>query len=393
MKMNKFNYRLMFGLILSLILLISNTNYVYAVYTTNVNLGDSISFGVLAGSAITNTGTTNISGSNGSNIGVYPGTSVTEDAGPIILSSGIKYSASEQIVLDAQNASTAAYVDIQGRAATILPETLGGSTLVAGVYASDSGAFGLTGTLTLDAENDPNAVFIFKMTSSLTTASASSINLINGANACRVFWQVGSSATLGKNSNFSGYILALESITATTGVAINGSLLARNRAVTLDTNTIINNACTVNTSTLTIIKNIINDNNGSSIASDFNINVKLDGIDVEGSPASASTTGTTYVLTPGIYVVSEPAHSGYELSFTGDILSNGTVTLEVGDSKTITLINNDIAPITESPDTTESPVTTESALPKTFSDLSLILLLGGASSLIGLIGWYVKRKD
>jgi len=387
MKKFKSTNRLMFGLILGLILLISNTSYVLAAYTTNVNLGDSISFGVLAGSAITNTGTTNISGTAGSNIGVYPGTSITEDAGPIVLSSGTKYSASEQIVIDAQNALTAAYVDIQGRGATTIPEELGGSTLVAGVYTSDTGVFGLTGTLTLDAENDPNAVFIFKMTTTLTTASASTINLINGADACRIFWQVGSSATLGTSSNFSGHILALESITATTGAVINGSLLARNGAVTLDTNTIVNNACTASTATLTVIKTVINNNNGSSIASDFIINVKLDGTDVDGSPANGSATGTSYILAPGVYVVSEPAHSGYGLSYTGDITSNGTVTLEAGDSKTITLVNNDIAPVSE------TPVTTESALPKTFSDLGILLFLGGASSLIGFVGWYVKRKD
>lgn len=387
MKKFKSMHRIMIGLILGLILLISNTSFVLAAYTTSVNLGDSSSFGVLAGSAITNTGTTNISGTAGSNIGVYPGTSITEDAGPIILSSGTKYSASEQIVLDAQNALTAAYVDIQGRAATTIVEELGGATLVAGVYSSDSDVFGLTGTLTLDAENDPNAVFIFKMTTTLTTASASTINLINGADACRVFWQVGSSATLGTNSNFSGHILASESITATTGAVINGSLLAQNGAVTLDTNTIINNTCTASTATLTVIKTVINNNNGSSIASDFLIHVKLDGTDVDGSPENGSTTGTSYVLAPGVYVVSEPAHSGYGLSYTGDIQSNGTVTLEAGDSKTITLVNNDIAPFTE------TPVTTESALPKTFSDFGLLLFLGGASSLIGFVGWYVKRKD
>jgi len=387
MKKFKSTHRIMVGLILGLILLISNTSFVLAAYTTNVNLGSSSSFGVLAGSAITNTGITNVSGTAGSNIGVYPGTSITEDAGPIILSSGTKYSASEQIVLDAQNALTAAYVDIQGRGATIIVEELGNATLVAGVYTSDTGVFGLTGTLSLDAENDPNAVFIFKMTSTLTTASASTINLINGADACRIFWQVGSSATLGTSSNFSGHILASESITATTGAVINGSLLAQNGAVTLDTNTIVNNACTASTENLNVLKIVISNKNVRSIASDLTTNVKLDGTDVVGSPANGSTTGTSYILAPGVYVVSEPAHSGYGLSYTGDITSNGTVTLEAGDSKTITLVNNDIAPVSE------TPVTTESALPKTFSDLGMLLFLGGASSLIGFVGWYVKRKD
>ena len=103
-----------------------------------------------------------------------------------------------------------------------------------GVYSG--GALGLTGTLTLDAQGNPNAVFIFQAASTLITASASAVVLVNGANACNVFWQVGSSATLGTTSVFVGTILALTSITATTGALVMGRLLARNGAVTLDSN-------------------------------------------------------------------------------------------------------------------------------------------------------------
>lgn len=248
-KIQKMN-QIIIGLVMGLILLLSNANGVYAAYTTNVNLGNSSSFAVLAGSAITNTGTTNISGTAGNNIAVYPGTSITESAGPIVLTNGTKYNASEQIALDAKNALTAAYVDIQGRTTTsIIGEELGGTTLMSGVYSSTGGFFGITGTLTLDAENDPNAIFIFKMGSTLTTASSSRINLINGADACRIFWQVGSSATLGTNSTLVGHVLASESITATTGAIINGSLLAQTGAVTLDSNTIVNNSCVAITPT------------------------------------------------------------------------------------------------------------------------------------------------
>ena len=380
--------RIFLGILLSFILMSARTFTVNAAYTTNVNLCNGSSFAVLAGSAITNTGTTNISGTAGNNIGVYPGTSITEDAGPIILTSGTKYNASEQIVLDAKNALTAAYVDIQGRSTTsVIVEELGGATLVPGVYSSDGGYFGLTGTVTLDAENDPNAVFIFKMTSTLTTASASTVLLINGADPCRIFWQVGSSATLDTGSNFAGHILASESITALTGATINGSLLAQNGAVTLDSNTIINNSCSVtSTATLIVIKDVINNNSGSALAADFLIHVTLDGTDVTGSPANGSTIGTSYTLNPGTYVVSEPAHSGYDMIFTGDILSNGTVTLASGETKTIHVVNNDIAPAGE------TPVTLPTPLPRTFSDQGILLLLGGATALIGVVGWYVKRK-
>jgi type VI secretion system secreted protein VgrG len=105
--------------------------------------------------------------------------------------------------------------------------------------------------LILDAENDPAAVFIFQAGSTLTTASGSKVELINGAQACNVFWQVGSSATFGTTTDFTGHVLALTSITANNGATFKGQLLARNGAVTLDTNTIINDACVTVTPTAT----------------------------------------------------------------------------------------------------------------------------------------------
>ena len=97
--------------------------------------------------------------------------------------------------------------------------------------------------LTLDARGNPNAVFVFQAGSTLTTASASRVVLINGAQSCNVYWQVGSSATLGTGSTFRGSIIALTSITVTTGVTIDGRVLARNGAVTLDSDTITTSAC------------------------------------------------------------------------------------------------------------------------------------------------------
>ena len=123
-----------------------------------------------------------------------------------------------------------------------ITKDLGGQSLTAGVYNSAS-SIGLTGALTLDAAGDPGAVFVFQAGSTLTTASASSVVLTNGAQACNVFWQIGSSATLGTGSSFRGTILASESITATTGATIQGRLLAFGGAVTLDTNTISRPSC------------------------------------------------------------------------------------------------------------------------------------------------------
>ena len=113
---------------------------------------------------------------------------------------------------------------------------LSGQTLVAGVYGN--GTLGLTGTVTLDAQGDPNTVFIFQAASTLITESSSVVALINGASSCNVYWQVGSSATLGTGSVFKGTVMALTSIAATTGATIQGRLLASTAAVTLDTNTI-----------------------------------------------------------------------------------------------------------------------------------------------------------
>ena len=114
---------------------------------------------------------------------------------------------------------------------------LGGQTLFAGVYTSSS-TLGITGTVTLDAQNNPNAQFIFQIGSGLTTATSSVVALINGANPANVFWQVGSSATLGTTATFAGNILALSSISLGTGATMQGRALARNGAVTLLSNTI-----------------------------------------------------------------------------------------------------------------------------------------------------------
>jgi hypothetical protein len=119
---------------------------------------------------------------------------------------------------------------------------LGGQTLTPGVYNSAS-SIGLTGVLTLDGRGNSDSVFVFQAGSTLTTATASEVKLINGAKSCNVFWQVGSSATLGTYSIIRGNVLALASITVTTGVTVDGRALARDAAVTLDTDTITRPTC------------------------------------------------------------------------------------------------------------------------------------------------------
>ncbi|GAB2825832.1 hypothetical protein GCM10027176_32780 [Actinoallomurus bryophytorum] len=196
-----------------------------------VNLGTAANFGVLAGSTVTNTGPTVVNG----DVGLSPGTAVTGFP-PGTVSGTIH--AADAVAAQAQIDLTAAYNDAASRGpAALVAGDLGGQTLTPGVYQSGS-SLGITGTVTLDGQGDPNAVFIIQMGSTLTTASNSRVRLINRAQAANVFWQVGSSATLGTNSIFVGNILALTSITVTTGVKIFGRALARNGAVTLDTNII-----------------------------------------------------------------------------------------------------------------------------------------------------------
>jgi hypothetical protein len=203
-----------------------------ATATAPVPLGTAAHFAVLAASTVTNTGPTVITG----DLGLSPGTSVTGfPPGHVI---GTVHTADSVAVL-AQTDLTAAYNNAASRPATAtIPTELGGTTETSGVYVSAAGTFGITGTLTLNAQGNPNAVFIFKTASTLITASASKVKLVNGAKAANVFWQVGSSATLGTGSTFRGNILALASITVTTGVTVQGRTLARTAAVTLDSDTI-----------------------------------------------------------------------------------------------------------------------------------------------------------
>jgi hypothetical protein len=210
-----------------------------------VGLGTATSFAVLAGSTVTNTGPSTISG----DLGVSPGSAVTGFP-PGTVTGGVIH-ASDAVAAQAQNDLTTAYNDAAGRGpATGESGDLTGQTLTAGVYKSTS-SLGLTGTVTLDAQGDPNAVFIFQVASTLITGSGSNVSLTNGAQPCNVFWQVASSATLGTNTTFNGNILALTSITANTGATVAGRLLARNGAVTLDDNTITRPVCTTATSTAT----------------------------------------------------------------------------------------------------------------------------------------------
>ncbi|NEA68529.1 ice-binding family protein [Streptomyces sp. SID12488] len=221
---------------------------------TPVPLGTAAGYGVLAGATVTNTGPTVV---NGLNVGVSPGTAITgflaSDGGPgDVTPPGTLHSA-DAAAGQAKVDLTTAYNQAAGQTLTNAvynddPHEFGGQKLTAGLYRANSRAQ-ITGTLTLDAQGDPSAVWVFQIGSTLTTAAEnSSVSLVNGASPCNVYWQVGSSATLGTNTSFVGTILADTSITATTGATINGRLLADagargDGAVTLDSNRIFLGPC------------------------------------------------------------------------------------------------------------------------------------------------------
>ena len=209
---------------------------------TEPRLGTALNFAVLAGSTITNTGPTVITG----NLGLSPGTAVTGfPPGSVTGTQHI----TDAVALQAQNDLVTAYTDAANAPTTsdLTGKDLGGKNLTPGVYTFSSSAQ-LTGPLTLSG----NGVFIFKIGSTLTTASNSTVLLRNGAQACAVYWQVGSSATLGSATQFQGNLMALTSITMVTGANIlTGRALARNAALTLDTNRITPPAGTCTASTAT----------------------------------------------------------------------------------------------------------------------------------------------
>lgn len=279
--------------------------------TTTVNLGTADAFAILAGSTITNTGSSVITG----DLGLSPGTSVT--GFPPGTVSGTQHVADTTAVA-AKTALVTAYNDAAGRTpVTTVPTELGGTTKTAGVYGA--GTLGITGTLTLDAQGDASAVFIFKAASTLITAGSSTVSLVNGAQACNVFWQVGSSATLGTNSTFKGNIMALTTITLTTGANVQGRVLARNGAVTLDTNIVTRAVCATATNTNTTVANT------NTAVANTNTTVANTNTAVANTNAAA-TTNTTANTNSAVTSVALPntgvgpkAHSNVPWLFLGGL--------------------------------------------------------------------------
>lgn len=277
-----------------------------------VPLGTATSFAVLGGSEVTNTGHSVVTG----DLGVSPGSSVTGFPPGIV--NGNLHSSADFVTTLAQINDTATYLNLKGQSCPatndLTGKDLGGLTLNPGVYCFSSSA-GLTGKLTLNAQNDPSSIFIFQIGSSLTTASDSSVVMMGGGNYCNVYWQVTSSATLGTTTSFKGNILALASITLNNGASVSGRVLAQTAAVTMDNNRVDMSACgstttsttsstTSQSSTSTSSSTTTSSSTNTSIPSTVYLTVKANGthfVDIwaNGVQTSSGFTNTSLAVTQG----------------------------------------------------------------------------------------------
>ena len=241
----------------------------------SVGLGTAGASAVLAGSTVTNTGPSVITG----NVGLYPGVAVTGFPPGLVL--GGTMHVGDGVAQQAKADLAAAYDDAAGRSSgATISANLAGSTLSSGVYTSAT-SMGLSGALTLDAQGDPDAVFIFQAGTSLTVGAGSHVLLVNGARSCNVFWQVGTSATIGAGSTFAGTVMALSSISMTTGATLRGRALARNGAVTLDTNLVTKPGCAGPPTAVDI---------SATSVTGQPVGMVLQGVDITGAPLTYTIT-------------------------------------------------------------------------------------------------------
>jgi len=380
-------------LLLSLLLLVPQA----ANAATNPGLGTAGSFAVLAATTVTNTGPTVVNG----NLGVSPGNAVTGFPPGTVVGGTIH--AGDAVAAQAQADALVAYNALAGQACNVnlTGQDLGGLTLTAGVYCFNSSAE-LTGPLILDAQGDPNAVFIFQIGSTLTTASSASVELINSADECNVFYQVGSSATLGTTTSFQGNILALTSITLNTGATEQGGLYALNGAVTLDSNVITAAVCNTQASTPTSTPTdaAVATNTPTSTPTDVPVpNTPVPETPVPETPVpNTPIPGTEVPLTPmpntpvpNTPVPNTPVpNTPVPTTNTTPTMPTGTVTTTPAQTPST------VSTPTTSPSTTNTPTAGQApvGLPDTGASAPwqlVILLLLGASAIIGF-GLVLRRR-
>jgi Ice-binding-like len=280
-----------------------------------VNLGTAQPFVVLSGAGATNTGSSVLNG----DLGVSPNTELSGFAGNATVNGAVH--ANDAVAAGAQADLTNAYNIAAGQPISPGNELtgidLGGLTLTPGAYGYSSSAQ-LTGQLTLDAQGDPNAQFVFVIGSSLTTAPASSVILTNGASPCNVYWKIGESATFGTTTAFQGNVLALTSISVDNGVTVLGRLLARNGAVTL-----INDVLTAPQCSTPVTASGETATGGGSTTSTTPVSTprKAKGTTKKTTKAPAKTGGGTATLVHGARTA-----TGVQVSIRGKRIKQVTVT-------------------------------------------------------------------
>jgi hypothetical protein len=407
-----------------------------------INMKTASSYGALAFAAITAANPSTVTGAAGSDLGVG---SATPPSGTISHVGATNLGGSSITAL-----SDAASALADNRSGTVTGVELGaGKIMTPGAYKNPT--MGINGTLTLNGLGDPNAVFIFRTESTLITGSASKVLLINSAQACNVFWQVGSSATLGTDSTIVGHVIASKSVTATSGTNVNGQLIAVTASVTMDDTAIVNgceaqvvvprtrvvvpvtpvvvpvtpvvvpvtpapspvvspNATPVafedTTSTykapatLHVIKEVINSHGRTSTPSSFLLHVTRNGIEVDRSPMTGlSGTGRTYTLAAGTYILFEDPAEKYRGVWSGDITPGGTITLVAGQELTVTRTNYDIGttiirPVAvDASGPVKAPAKTQTGgrLPDTATPWGNAILFGGGLIGIALIGFSSRK--
>jgi hypothetical protein len=367
-----------------------------------LTLATASTYGVLANTTVTSATASTITGTAGGDIGVSGGTAPTGS----ITFTGAQVLAGASIA--SMTSASTALADSRGGTATVV-ELGAGRIMTPGAYTG--GALEINGALTFDAVGNANAVFIIRAATTLTTGSSSTVSLINGAQACNVYWQVGTSAVLGTSSTIVGHVIALTSISTGLGSVVNGQLIATTGAVTLGGTTITNNSCAapavavvVETGTVHVIKKVENSFSGIAVASDFTVHVTHFGNEVIGSPAlGMASPGRTYVLPVGTYLLSEDSVAGYWGYWDGDITRGGGIEVTKGSNLVVTRINMDIRSAqvvdatptpTASPTTTPSPEpTTETGgvLPDTSTPIGNQALLGFGALILGALGLATRK--
>jgi len=386
-----------------------------------LTLGTASTYGVLANTTITSATASSITGSAGGDIGLSGGSSIT---------GSITYPGTPIIGAVAGVAMTSASTalgDTRVGTATVV-ELGNGRTITPGAYTN--GTLEINGALTLDGQGNANAVFIFRSSATLITGAASSVVLTGGAQACNVYWQIGSSATLGATSTIVGHVIASTSITTGLGSIVNGQLIATTGAVTLGGTTITNPACAVvtpvvttvaapvvvaeptvadaiETGTVNVIKVVANRYGGTKVAADFIIRIEKLGVEVPESPLiGLGFPGKPVVLPVGTYLFSEVDALGYRGAWTGDITYGGKVIVTKGSHLTVTRTNYDdvsyvatsptpVATPSDTPAATPSPEPTTEAggvLPNTSTPFGNWALIGAALLITGGLGFAARKS-